>query len=154
VNDLDSLWKPGSRLYARSDAKLGVLLADRSFSYDPVLRTWAGSTNLPKGNLSYLVLRYDSKDGAQMLLTGIIGKRHLIGFGNDHMMQSLLQHDAGRMRGMADPSLDAKIGPPRWDWPQAFDLEGASFLRDEDRLVTLNPRKIGTGYGALLSDLV
>ena len=143
ANGMDSVWQSGSRLYRRGETTLGVIITNHFFSFETESRRWK-EYPFPAGRSRCLFVPFFSDAGVQVLLTGGVKKRHVVGFWNDAAVtESLLEHNS-QNGPFPDPKLDQALGPSRWDWPPGFELEASHILADGKILWILNPRKVWT----------
>jgi len=143
LNEIDPLWTAGMQIYPRSDGELGALSKDYCFCFDPDTKRWNIRTLPVAGTNNYfgLLAFFASPGGAQILLTGAVAHRYLVGYWSDSRPPESLLMEPSPFK-MKDSPNERLLQPVRWDWPQGFPLEPSSIVAGDHELWILCPRKV------------
>lgn len=146
LNSVDSNWDAEARIYARTDGKMGALVASRFMSYDPASRAWTQGSQLTKRGFGFFSSRNFSfsGDGAEAIFPAAPSTWFLLGYWNGCATYDSLLEDHKPSPWKVDPALTKPFEPARWDWPSHFELGSSRILADGQALWILAPRHVET----------
>ncbi len=141
-HELDSLWGNRRLLVAGVNGKLGLIVTNRLWIYDPASGFLTNSPAVPvPGN--YTIASFSWDDGWLVSLTGqSMLPRHLLAFSeNATNFESMVQQRVVYQGRRFGPALVKQLSPPKWDWPEDFPMEETLLAVEGRALWALNPRK-------------
>jgi hypothetical protein len=144
LNEMDSLLKIGNSQWFRANGRLGLNINNDFYYFAPTNQMWQSLPGLvvqPR----LPARKFFSQEGVLMLLGAFSYRQNLVGDWFDAPVAELLLE--GHLP--ADPSsLGPKEYPgvPKWEWPEAYDLQFPCVAAEGRSLWLLAARKIHYNY--------
>jgi hypothetical protein len=144
VNEMDSLLAENPHEFIRIDEQIGIGIENRFFVFGPTNQAWQPLPELPFKPAGE-TKKYSSNEGALIFTSGIFARQRLMGVWLDAAKPELLLEKHGE-RESTNQTLAQLLGPPRWDWPEAFNLDFPCLAAEGKSLWMLHARKVQTFF--------
>ncbi len=142
VNELDPVWNTDNQVMTDWGGRLGVETTKGLFVADAEKRHW-DKIERPTNMFSTFPARFPAKGSLGILTVAPapgISRSRMVEVSTKHALPELLLEQVDP----ANPNAGGKVfanEKPRWQWPDPFALEVASFALQDENLWSVQPRK-------------
>ncbi len=149
-HELDALWAHRRGLVGGVNGRIGLLVTNRLWVFNPANGGLTGSPDFPIPRARFVLAGFSWDAGWLVSVTGQpMITRRLLGFSEGAPgFESMLQQ-RGEFQGRRLGAALVKQGPPpKWDWPEEFPFEHALITVEAKAVWALNPRIVS--YEAII----